>query len=154
MMIRRPDVQASIALGVVASALLCGLLAAGPSAADEVRVLRAWAECNAESVCRVIATIRHADTGWKHYADSFEVLGEDDRVLAKRVLRHPHVHEQPFKRTLENVALPPDLETIRVRAHDTVHGVGPPSKPEKVRRPGPDPAATPQPGASESPAPD
>jgi len=113
-------------------------------------VLRAWAECNAESVCRVIATIRHADSGWQHYADQFEVLGEDDRVLAKRVLRHPHVHEQPFTRTLENVALPPDLETIRVRAHDTVHGVGPPSKPEKVRRPAPEAAAAEKAGAPEA----
>jgi len=123
----------------LAQTLAFGLFAAGPSAADEVRVLRAWAECNAESVCRVIATIRHADSGWQHYADQFEVLGED-----------PHVHEQPLTRTLENVALPPDLETIRVRAHDTVHGVGPPSKPEKVRRPAPEAAAAEKAGAPEA----
>jgi hypothetical protein len=130
----------------LAAALFVWACGAAPAMADEPRVLRAFAECNADSVCRVTATIRHADTGWQHYADRFEVLGNDDRVLASRVLRHPHVHEQPFTRTLAAIELPPDLEMIRVRANDSVHGLSQSSAPEKIRRP----AAT-EPKALQSP---
>jgi hypothetical protein len=90
--------------------------------ADAADVRNAQADCTADRVCRFTVAIRHADTGWKHYADRFEVLGPDDRVIATRVLRHPHVHEQPFIRTLEDVVIPEAIDEVTVRAHDSVHG--------------------------------
>jgi hypothetical protein len=65
-----------------------------------------------------------ADEGWEHYANSFEVLGPEGAVLGKRVLRHPHVDEQPFTRALEDVRIPADVERVRVRAGDSKHGTG------------------------------
>lgn len=69
-------------------------------------------------------TVRHTDTGWDHYADRWEILGPDGTVLATRVLYHPHVDEQPFTRSLTDVAIPAPLTWVRVRAHDLVHGHG------------------------------
>ena len=69
-------------------------------------------------------TVRHADTGWDHYADKWEVLGPDGTVLATRELMHPHVDEQPFTRTLDGVHLAPTVKRVRVRAHDKVHEFG------------------------------
>lgn len=72
----------------------------------------------------VDVTLRHADSGWDHYANRWEILGPDGRVLATRVLVHPHVHEQPFTRSLSAVRIPAEYTWIRVRGHDLVHGYG------------------------------
>lgn len=69
-------------------------------------------------------TLRHADSGWDHYANRWEVVGPDGAVLATRVLHHPHVHEQPFTRSLSAVAIPAGVTWVRVRGHDLVHGLG------------------------------
>lgn len=72
---------------------------------------------------RVEATVRHDDTGWKHYADAFELLDENGKSLGTRVLYHPHVNEQPFTRS-HTLSIPPGVARVRVRAHDSVHGHG------------------------------
>lgn len=69
-------------------------------------------------------TVRHADEGWDHYADRWEVLSLDGKVLATRVLAHPHVDEQPFTRSLSGVKLPAGTKEVRLRANDKVHGTG------------------------------
>ena len=69
-------------------------------------------------------TLRHADSGWDHYANRWEVVGPDGKLLATRVLHHPHVNEQPFTRSLAGVAIPPAFTWVRVRGHDLVHGYG------------------------------
>lgn len=69
-------------------------------------------------------TVKHADEGWDHYADAWEVLAPDGTVLGKRTLYHPHVGEQPFTRALSGVAVPPGMSEVVVRAHDNVHGYG------------------------------
>ncbi len=68
-------------------------------------------------------TVEHADTGWKHYADRWEVLAPDGKVLGTRVLLHPHVGEQPFTRSL-TLTIPPEVTQVTIRAHDSVHGWG------------------------------
>jgi len=73
---------------------------------------------------QVSATIKHADEGWKHYANSFQVLSMDGKVLGTRILHHPHVNEQPFTRSLSGVKIPNGTTKIRVRAGDLVHGYG------------------------------
>ncbi len=69
-------------------------------------------------------TVEHADEGWEHYADRFEILAPDGTELGVRVLHHPHVEEQPFTRSLTGVAVPEGLSSVRVRARDSVHGFG------------------------------
>jgi len=69
-------------------------------------------------------TVKHADTGWGHYADRWDVLAPDGTILGSRPLLHPHVDEQPFTRSLTGVIIPKELNTVTVRAHDSVHGYG------------------------------
>ncbi|MFQ5935493.1 MAG: hypothetical protein ACE5LB_03690 [Acidiferrobacterales bacterium] len=70
----------------------------------------------------VSTTLRHADSGWDHYADAWRVIAPDGHVLGTRTLYHPHVEEQPFSRSLANVVIPAGLTSVFVEAHDHVHG--------------------------------
>ncbi|MEZ5807976.1 MAG: hypothetical protein R3D65_09895 [Zhengella sp.] len=69
-------------------------------------------------------TVRHADEGWNHYADKWQVVGPDGTVLGERVLAHPHVSEQPFTRSQSGIRIPDAVEEVTVRAHDSVHRWG------------------------------
>ncbi|RNC95311.1 MAG: hypothetical protein ED558_09605 [Oricola sp.] len=69
-------------------------------------------------------TVAHADEGWDHYADLWEVVGPDSAVLGSRVLAHPHVDEQPFTRSLSGVSIDGAIGSVTVRARDSVHGFG------------------------------
>ncbi len=71
---------------------------------------------------RFDVTLRHADTGWEHYADGWEILDADGNQLGYRKLHHPHVHEQPFTRSLSSVMLPDGTRTVYVRAKCSVAG--------------------------------
>ena len=92
---------------------------AGPADVVEVKVTK-----SGPGVYSFAVTVRHADSGGKHYADGWEVVGPNNKVLGKRVLGHPHVHEQPFTRSLSGVAIAEGTGRVRLRAHDKVHGFG------------------------------
>ena len=72
---------------------------------------------------RFSVTVKHGDTGWDHYADAWEVVGEDGTIYVKRVLAHPHVNEQPFTRS-GSATVPEGVKSVIVRAHDSVDGYG------------------------------
>ena len=95
-----------------------------PAAAGEVDVVDAKARLNANGSYRFTVTLRHADAGWKHYADKWEVVGPNGKVWGRRVLLHPHDDEQPFTRALGRVRVPPGVGRVRVRGHDKLHGHG------------------------------
>ncbi len=99
-------------------------LIAGPARAGEADVVAAEAHRSSDGTWRFDVTVRHADTGWEHYADRWEVLAPDGTLLGERVLLHPHVEEQPFTRSLSGVRIPPQIHRVRIRAHDSVHGYG------------------------------
>lgn len=105
-------------------ALLALLVSAGPAFAGEVEVVDARAEKSGDGSCRFDVTLRHADEGWEHYADAWDVVAPDGTVLATRVLYHPHVDEQPFTRSLSGVEIPADITHVIIRGHDKVHGYG------------------------------
>lgn len=73
---------------------------------------------------RFDVTVKHADEGWDHYADIWEVVGADGAVYGQRVLAHPHVNEQPFTRSQSGIEIPADVSEVTVRSGDTVHGLG------------------------------
>jgi len=99
--------------------------AAAPTArAGEADVLAVEASVQPDGTFRFDVTIAHADAGWSHYADRFEILDPAGNVLGTRVLLHPHDAEQPFTRTLTGVEIPAGLVEVVVRAHDSVHGLG------------------------------
>ncbi|MFK7939394.1 MAG: hypothetical protein AB8B82_08450 [Roseovarius sp.] len=71
---------------------------------------------------RIEVTLLHEDTGWEHFADGWEVLDADGRVLGYRKLHHPHVEEQPFTRSLSNLMLPDGTRELFIRAHCSKKG--------------------------------
>jgi hypothetical protein len=95
-----------------------------PASAGEADVVAVEAARVAAGVWRFDVTVRHADAGWDHYADRWEVVGPDGAVLATRVLLHPHVNEQPFTRSLPRVEVAAGVRRVGVRAHDSAHGYG------------------------------
>jgi hypothetical protein len=111
---------------VVVAASLASLSSAwvGPAVSGEADVLAAGATAMGGGRYSFEVTVRHADTGWKHYANRWEVVAPDGTVLATRVLLHPHVREQPFTRRLGGVAIPAGIDRVMVRAHDKEHGLG------------------------------
>ena len=85
------------------------LLLAGGAFGGEADVVRAEAMRQAEGRYEFTVAVRHDDSGWEHYADRWEVLSPDGKVLGTRVLLHPHVGEQPFTRSLGGVTIPPGV---------------------------------------------
>ncbi len=104
--------------------LALAVLAPFAALAGEADVVGATARQTGGGAWTVSATIRHADAGWDHYADGFDVLGEDGILLGTRPLLHPHETEQPFTRSLTGLRIPDRVQRITVRAHDKVHGHG------------------------------
>jgi hypothetical protein len=103
-------------------ALLCLTpIAAGAGEAD---VLEVSVTPTGERTYRFDVTVWHADTGWDHYADAWEVLAPDGTMLGARRLLHPHTEEQPFTRSLIGVRIPEGVTEVTVRGHDSVHGHG------------------------------
>jgi len=92
--------------------------------AGEVDVIDATATQANDGSWRFNVTLRHDDTGWDHYANQWQVVTNDGKVLATRVLAHPHVEEQPFTRSKSGIRIPESEDSVIVRAGDSVHGVG------------------------------
>ena len=86
--------------------------------AGEVEIVVAAARQEADGAYRFSVTLRHADTGWDHYADKWDVVAPDGTVLGARVLLHPHQDEQPFTRGLSGVRVPKGVKRVAIRAHD------------------------------------
>jgi hypothetical protein len=118
--------------GLLLSALPVGAQGAGPDAApvfesdlDYAQVVFVRVTGNAGQGLRIDVTVRHDDQGWDHYADAWQVLdAAGGKILAERVLAHPHTSEQPFTRSLSGVVLPPGTRRVRVRARCNVHDFG------------------------------
>jgi len=108
-----------------AMALTAGLAAWHQAAsAGEADVVAATLTEAGDGTWRVEVTVEHADEGWDHYADAWEVVAPDGTVLGTRTLLHPHETEQPFTRSLSGVVIPADIPEVTIRARDKVHGYG------------------------------
>lgn len=92
--------------------------------AGEADVIEVEAICDNDSSCDFNVTVRHADDGWEHHANRWEVRTPDGKRLAVRELAHPHDNEQPFTRSLTDVQIPDDVDEVVVRARDSRHGYG------------------------------
>jgi len=107
------------------AALLWSLLLTAPNLwAGQADVIDVKVRLSAPQTYAFDVTLRHADAGWDHYADQWDVVAPDGTVLGTRVLYHPHVDEQPFTRSLSGVRIPAQVKQVTIRAHDKVHGWG------------------------------
>jgi hypothetical protein len=104
--------------------LTCLLLAATTAQAGEADVENVTVTMTGKDTFSFDVTVRHADEGWKHYADKWDVVAPDGTVLGTRTLYHPHVDEQPFTRSLSGVKISDSIKQVTLRAHDLVHGYG------------------------------
>ncbi|MEO3416516.1 hypothetical protein AAFO92_17835 [Roseovarius sp. CAU 1744] len=101
--------------------LLTACLIAFPAWAEGPQIIDARIK-KTGMVWRVDVTLKHADTGWEHYADGWEVLDAEGNRLAYRELLHPHVDEQPFTRSLSGVVFPDGTREVFIRARCNVDG--------------------------------
>jgi len=97
------------------------VLACGAVQANEVEIVETVFQKNRDS-WSVDTTLRHADSGWDHYADAWRVVDEQGKELGRRTLFHPHETEQPFTRSLGQLTVPEGTSIVFVEAHDKVHG--------------------------------
>jgi hypothetical protein len=109
---------------VLRALVAAAILLPGAALAGEADVAAARATREASGTWRFEVTVRHADDGWKHFADRWEVLAPDGKVLATRVLMHPHETEQPFTRSMGGIVIPAGIDHVVVRARDNLHGHG------------------------------
>ena len=101
--------------------VIIGFFLCGQSLADQVQIVDAKAKQRGDHWSFSV-TLKHADSGWDHYADAWRVVDTQGEVLGTRTLFHPHENEQPFTRSLDNVTIPASTTTIYIEAHDKVHG--------------------------------
>jgi hypothetical protein len=94
------------------------------SYAGEADVIKVNAKKLNKNTYHFSVTVFHKDTGWKHYADKWDIIGKDGTIFGTRILHHPHVDEQPFTRSLSGVVIPVGVKTVTLRAHDSVHKYG------------------------------
>lgn len=100
--------------------LLLLIFCPAPLLAGEVDIREVRVEC--PSSCTFSVTLEHADQGWSHYANQWDVTTMDGRLLKSRVLYHPHDDEQPFTRSLSGVMVPQGMRQVKIRARDSKHG--------------------------------
>ncbi len=104
--------------------ILCFFFVVSTSFAGEADVLEVRVNTKSNNSYSFTVTVLHNDTGWKHYANKWEIIDETGAVLGTRILHHPHTEEQPFSRNLSGVIIPSHIKTITIRAHDSVHKYG------------------------------
>lgn len=84
--------------------------------ASDAEIIQAKAELNAAQKFNISVTVKHADTGWDHYANAWRIYSLDGKLIAERVLHHPHVKEQPFTRNLLAVSIPAEINEVTIVA--------------------------------------
>lgn len=114
-MIGKSGITAMLASAALGMGIIGGTAMAGEADVTAVAM-------HSGSTYSFAVTVRHADEGWEHYANHWEVVSLDGKVLATHVLAHPHVNEQPFTRSLPGVSVPAGTKEARIRANDKVPG--------------------------------
>lgn len=94
------------------------------ASAGEADIVKVTAHKTGADTYAFDVSVKHGDTGWKHYADKWDIVAPDGTVLGTRVLLHPHEAEQPFTRSKRGVRIPAGIRQVTLRAHDKVHGYG------------------------------
>ncbi|MGB1033453.1 MAG: hypothetical protein ACPGVS_00400 [Primorskyibacter sp.] len=107
--------RSALSTGLLCGGVLLGVLCAHPAQAEDPLIKTASAEKHGMG-WRVTVTLEHPDVDWKHFADAWRIEDRFGKVLGLRDLMHPHVDEQPFTRSLNNVQIPDGTRVIYVRA--------------------------------------
>jgi hypothetical protein len=98
-------------IGMFCATVFPSLAHAGEADITEVKAKR-----SRDGTFRFDVTVKSKDTGWDYYAERFEILAPDGKILGTRVLLHPHEDEQPFTRDIDSVKIPAGITEVKVRA--------------------------------------
>jgi hypothetical protein len=112
-----------VAVGWVACSKPADPPPAHDPAPERVADVKAVAVSGAPNDYTFAVTVASPDTGCDRYANWWEVVGEDGRLLYRRILRHSHVRDQPFERDGGPVPIGADTRVF-VRAHMHPGGYG------------------------------
>ncbi len=105
--------------------LLAGLLLP-PIAAHAGKPEVTWVELRQEARhWHVTATLSHDDEGDYHFLDRWQVRTPDREVLGEERFHNPRRQAAERISTLRDIRIPRDVDTLYIRAHDTLHGWGP-----------------------------
>lgn len=89
--------------------------------ASPVTITAVEARETAPGKWRFAVTLDHADTGWDHYTNKWDVATLDgETLLGERVLTHPHVNEMPFTRAQGGIQIPAGTTQVLIRAYDNL----------------------------------
>jgi len=91
--------------------------------ASEVVIENVKADKKENGTYSFSVTLAHADKSWDHYANLWQVETVQGKVLARRVLHHPHVNEQPFTRSLSGVKIPKGVSKVIIKAGCNTDGL-------------------------------
>jgi hypothetical protein len=86
------------------------------------RVIDVHAVAGGDGTYRFDVTISSPYDRPEKYADAWRVVGSDGEVYGVRELAHDHAGEQPFTRSLDDVAVPAGVTTVVVEARDLIDG--------------------------------
>ncbi|NQZ33366.1 MAG: hypothetical protein HRU06_19020 [Oceanospirillaceae bacterium] len=103
--------------------LLCSLAVSHVAMASEVYIKDVKIAKNAKGLYSFNVTLLHADKSWDHYANVWQIETLSGTLLGKRVLLHPHINEQPFTRSINNIKIPKGVTTVVIRAGCTLDGI-------------------------------
>lgn len=101
---------------------LCILFFSSNIFSGQAIIEKVEAECNYKRLCKFNVTISHADEGWTHFANGWQIFTPNGDLIGHRALAHPHVNEQPFTRSIRNIKIPDNIDTAILIANDSVHG--------------------------------
>ena len=74
--------------------VICTIIITATAYAGEADIVDVEIRMTGKNTFHFDVTVRHADEGWKHYADKWDVVAPGGKVLGTRTLYHPHVNEQ------------------------------------------------------------
>ena len=70
----------------------------------------------------VRVTLKHDDMGWEHYADNWQIVNENGKILkVKEVIEDDYLKRVPLKRELLNRALKEIIEDLKVTKVENYH---------------------------------
>lgn len=84
--------NSSATIRAVLAVLVVATLSIAEARAGKADVVEAAAKRQADGSYVFVVTVRHADEGFEHFADRYDVVALDGMVIASRMLAHDNGH--------------------------------------------------------------
>jgi len=105
--------------------------AANSAGAPDADITNVFAREDKDGSWTFHVSVAHPDIGFEDFADGWDLVTPSGDVIKvdrdqrfTKIVRHPHVKEQPFTRTQKGIRIPEGVRSVTVRAHDRLAGFG------------------------------